>query len=65
MGNFVCCCEGIFLSGSGTCWTLFLVDQTSWGVGMSMPIPAVGDLNCGHDESALTSVGEPSESSGD
>ena len=32
-------------------------------VGMSVPVPAVGDSLCRHDESATTSsVGEPSES---
>ena len=34
-------------------------------VGVSMLVPAVGDSICRHDESALTSAGEPSESSGD
>ena len=63
MGNFVCSCEGIFLAGSGICLTLFLVGWTSWRVGMSMPVPAVSDSICWHDESALTSAGEPSVSS--
>ena len=63
MGNFICHCEGVFHAGSGICLTLLLVDWTSWGVGMSGPVPAVGDSICWHDESASTSAGEPSVSS--
>ena len=43
--------------------TLVVVGGTSCGVGMSMPVPAVGDSICRHDESASTSAGEPSVSS--
>ena len=62
-GELLCCCKGIFLTGTGTSWTLFLVDQTSWGVVMSVPVPAVSDSNCQHDVSASTSAGLPSVSS--
>ena len=51
-GNFVCSCKGIFLAGSGICLTVFLLNWTSWGVGVSVPVPAVGDLICRCDESA-------------
>ena len=45
-GELLCCCEGIFLAGTGSLWYLFLVDWTSWGVGVSVPVPAVSDSIC-------------------
>ena len=52
MGNLICFCEGIFLMLLGISGTLDVVGWTSWRVGMSMPVPAVGDSLCRHDESA-------------
>ena len=47
----------------GMLWTWRVVLGTACSVGMSMPVPAVGDSLCRHDESAMTSsTGEPSES---
>ena len=44
-------------------WTWRVVLGTACDVGMSMPVPAVSDSICRHDESAMTSsTGEPSES---
>ena len=63
MGNFICLCEGIFLTVVGISVTWVVVNQTSCGVGMSVPDPPVGDSICRYDESALTSAGEPSLSS--
>ena len=55
--------EGIFLMVVGMLETWRLVLWTACAVGMSMPVPAVGDSICRHDESATTSsAGDPSES---
>ena len=65
-GEHICCCEGVFLSliwmpsGSSGSLALFLACMT-WsqssghlvgGLGMPVPVPAVGDSICMHDESA-------------
>ena len=63
MGNFICLCEGIFLTVFGISVTLVVVNWTSCGVGMSMPVPVVSDSLCMCDESVSTSAGEPSVSS--
>ena len=60
MGILLCLCEGIFLMVLGTCGTWRSVGWTTCVLGMSMPVPAVGDSLCLHDESAMTSEGEPS-----
>ena len=60
MGNLICLCKGIFLMLLGIYATLDVVGQTSWRVGMSIPVPAVCDSLCRCDESASTSAGEPS-----
>ena len=60
MGILLCLCEGIFLMVVGMLWTCELVGGTACVVGMSMPVPAVGDSLCGCDESAATSAEEPS-----
>ena len=73
-GELLCFCEGIFLTETGSsfvalalclaCKTLvWLSGHPSGCVGMSVPVPAVSDSICRHDESSLTSAGEPSESS--
>ena len=62
MGILLCLCEGIFLKVVGILWTWRLVDGTACSVGMSVPVPAVGDSICWCDESAATSAGEPSVS---
>ena len=43
MGNFICLCKGIFLAVFGISVTWVVVNWTSCGVGISMPVPAVGD----------------------
>ena len=63
MGNLICLCEGIFLMVSDISVTWEVVGWTSGGVGKSVPVPAVGDSLCRHDESASMSAGEPSGSS--
>ena len=62
MGILLCLCEGIFLMDIGMLWTWRVVLGTACSVGMSVPVPAVGDSLCRHDESAMTSAGETSES---
>ena len=63
MGILLCLCESIFLIDIGMLWTWRVVLGTACRVGVSMPVPAVGDSLCRHDESAMTSsTGEPSES---
>ena len=63
MGILLCLCEGIFLMDIGMLWTWIVVLGTACSVGVSMPVPAVSDSLCRHDESATTSsAGEPSES---
>ena len=63
MGILLCLCKGIILMVLGISGTWRLVGWTSCGVGVSVPVPAVGDSLCGCDESASTSAGEPSGSS--
>ena len=60
MGILLCLYEGIFLMVLGIFWTWRLVRWTTCVVGMSVPVPAVGDSLYRHDESAMTSAGEPS-----
>ena len=60
MGILLCLCEGIFLKVVGTLWTWRLVGGTACSVGMSVPVPAVGDSLCRCVESSTTSEGEPS-----
>ena len=62
MGILLCLCEGVFLMGVGILWTWRVVLGTACSVGMSVSVPAVGDSLCRHDESAMTSAGEPSVS---
>ena len=63
MGILLCLCEGIFLMVIGMLGTWRVVLWTACAVGVSMPVHAVGDSICRHDESATTSsAGEPSES---
>ena len=63
MGILLCLIEGIFLRVRGKLETWRLVLWTACGVGVSMPVPAVGDSICMHDESAMTSsAGELSDS---
>ena len=62
MGILLCLCEGIFLKVIGILWTWRLVGGTACSVGMSVPVPAVSDSLCVHNESAMTSAGEPSVS---
>ena len=62
MGILICLCEGIFLKVVAILWTWRLVGGTACSVGVSVPVPAVGDSLCRHDESATTSAGEPSVS---
>ena len=62
MGILLCLCEGIFLRGVGILWTWRVVLGTACSVVMSVPVPAVSDSLCRHDESAMTSAGEPSVS---
>ena len=62
MGNFTCLCKGV-LTVFGISVTWVVVNQTSCGVGMSVPVPVVSDALCMHDESASTFAGEPSVSS--
>ena len=62
MGILLSLCEGIFLRGVGILWTWRVVLGTACSVGLSMPVPAVSDSLCRHDESATTSAGEPSVS---
>ena len=63
MGILLCLCEGIFLMDIGMLWTWQVVLGMACSVGMSMPVPAVSDSLCRHDESAMfSSAGEPSES---
>ena len=63
MGILLCLFEGIFLMVVGMLGTWRLVLGTACSVGMSVPVPAVGDSICRHDESAMTSsTGEQSES---
>ena len=42
----------------GILWTWRLVNGTACSIGMSVPVPAVGDSFCRHDESDMTSAGE-------
>ena len=60
MGILLYLIEGIFLMVLGRWMTFGLVRGTACVVGMSVPVPAVGDSLCRHDESASTSAGEPS-----
>ena len=62
MGILLCLCEGVFLMDIGMLWTWRVVLGTTFSVGMSVPVPAVGDSLCRHDESATNSAGEPTES---
>ena len=63
MGILLCLVEGVFLRVRGKLETWNLVLWTACAVGVSMPVPAVGDSICGCDESATTSsAGEPSDS---
>ena len=63
IGILLCLVEGIFLMVVGMLETWRLVLWTACAVGMSMPVPAVSDSICRHDESAMTSsAGEPSDS---
>ena len=62
MGILLCLCEGIFLMDVGMSWTWRVVLGTACSVGMSIPVPAVGDFLCRCDESSTTSTGEPSVS---
>ena len=62
MGILLCLCEGIFLLDVGILWTWRVVLRTACSVAMSVPVPAVSDSLCRHDESATTSAGEPSVS---
>ena len=63
IGILLCLFEGIFLMVVGMLGTWRLVLWTACAVGVSMPVPAVSDSICRHDESAMTSsTGEPSES---
>ena len=54
VGILLCLCEGIFLMVIGMLWTWRV--GTACSVGMSMPVPAVGDSLCRHDESATASL---------
>ena len=63
MGILLCLVEGIFLRVRGKLETWNLVLWTACAVGVSMPVPAVGDSICRCDESATTSsTGQPSDS---
>ena len=62
MGILLCLCEGIFLMVLGIFWPWRLVGWTACVVGVSVPVPDVSDSLCRHDESAMTSAGEPSVS---
>ena len=63
MGILLCLVEAIFLMVRGMLETWKLVLWTACAVGMSVPVPAVSDSICRHDESATTSsTGEPSDS---
>ena len=62
MEILLCLCESIFLMDAGILWTWRVVLGTACSVGMSVPVPAVGDSLCRPDESAATSAGESSVS---
>ena len=63
MEILLCLVESVFLRVRGKLETWRLVLWIACAIGIFMPVPAVSDSICRHDESATTSsAGEPSDS---